>query len=704
MGRRNNKKANPFAQKKRAKKQNGLGRPDRRSEPYVEIVRENELFCKYYKAQNICGSDEWESFLTTLRTDLPTTFRVTGSRDEATALLDIIKSKFFEEYVKGVAELRNIDGGHVEMPKCLPWYPNGFAWQLQLTRRDIRRSEPLFKLHNFLIAETNAGSISRQEAVSMIPPIVLQVQPSDKVLDMCAAPGSKTAQLIEALHSGKENETPTGFVVANDLDNNRCYMLVHQAKRLNSPCFVVTNHDSAFFPNLVETTADGKRKNLKFDKILCDVPCSGDGTLRKNPDIWMKWNTAQGNNLHGVQYRILRRGAELLAVGGRVVYSTCSLNPIENEAVLQRIIKDAEGALEIVDASELVPGLKYIPGLTDWKLASKEVDIFSKFEEVPEKFHTVIRPNMFPLPKEEIATIGLEKCIRVLPHLQNTGAFFVAVLKKNKLLPWEKEEVEPEPETVADGEEKKDDTPSTDEKSVPWGPQRKKRRIQGYKEDPYVFFKDNEDVWDSIKTFYELNDSFNVKCLLTRCLVGKKKNIYFCSDAIRDLVQNNENAVKIINTGVKTFVRCDNKHMKCPFRLAQEGLLTVNPFIGDVRRVNLQKEDLVKLLQCTDPTKPPAITELDEKTQARVVNLDPGSCVLRYADEKLTLSLVGWRGTSSLRAYTDVNDTIHMLRLLDADTSMFEKNKFKKDEVATPEETENATDEVVVEAVESEDR
>lgn len=86
--------------------------------------------------------------------------------------------------MKGVAELRNIDGGHVEMPKCLPWYPNGFAWQLQLTRRDIRRSEPLFKLHNFLIAETNAGSISRQEAVSMIPPIVLQVQPSDKVRNL----------------------------------------------------------------------------------------------------------------------------------------------------------------------------------------------------------------------------------------------------------------------------------------------------------------------------------------------------------------------------------------------------------------------------------------------------------------------------------------------------------------------------------------
>jgi len=177
---------------------------------------------------------------------------------------------------------------------------------------------------------------------------------------------------------------------------------------------------------------------LKFDKVLCDVPCSGDGTLRKNPDIWLKWNAAQGLNLHGVQYRIVRRGAEQLAVGGRLVYSTCSLNPIENESVLQRLIKESNGALEILDASHLVPGLKYKPGLTDWKLISRNIEIYTKWEEVPEKYHTVIRPNMFPLPPDEIKDIGLEKCIRVLPHLQDSGAFFVAVLHKKKKLDWEK--------------------------------------------------------------------------------------------------------------------------------------------------------------------------------------------------------------------------------------------------------------------------
>lgn len=89
--------------------------------------------------------------------------------------------------------------------------------------------------------------------------------------------------------------------------------------------------------------ADGNLIPLKFDRILCDVPCTGDGTLRKNPDIWPKWNAANGNNLHGIQYRVARRGLELLAVGGRMVYSTCSLNPIENEAVIHRILKECEG-------------------------------------------------------------------------------------------------------------------------------------------------------------------------------------------------------------------------------------------------------------------------------------------------------------------------------------------------------------------------
>ncbi|XP_067634734.1 tRNA (cytosine(34)-C(5))-methyltransferase [Eurosta solidaginis] len=680
MGR--NRKSNPFAAKKRQKRENqGIDTRPVRQQPYEDIKRENEAFIKYYQLQNICPNEgEWEQFLAKLRENLPVTFRVTGFRGEANALLDIMKRELFTDYVDSVAELHGVSKDVVERPQQLPWYPDGLAYQLQLTRKDIRRSEPLFRLHNFLITETNAGSISRQEAVSMIPPLVLDVKPTDKVLDMCAAPGSKTAQLIEALHSSPDkHKIPPGFVVANDVDNNRCYMLVHQAKRLNSPCFVVTNHDSSFFPNLLQTEADGSKSILKFDKILCDVPCSGDGTLRKNPDIWMKWNLAQAYGLHGIQYRITRRGAEMLSVGGRLVYSTCSLNPIENEAVLQRIIADADGALEIVDAKHLVPGLKFNPGMTSWKLATKEVDqIFTSFEDVPEKYHTLIRPSMFPLPKEQIATIGLEKCMRVLPHLQDSGAFFVAVLEKRRQLPFEKNDPsalleKPKPEVKLD-----ENGQPVEEKNVPWGPQRKRRRLHGYKEDPYVFFEEEDADWDEIKSFLALDDTLNKRCLLTRCITDKKKNIYYCSEPIRDMVMLNEDNIKIINTGVKTFVRCENRHTTHPFRLAQEGLQTTNAFMGATRRIEISKEDLILLLNCTDPTKPPSTLQLAAETQERCKELGVGSCILKYQDTSLTLFLVGWRGSSSLRAYVDSNETVHVLRLLGADISKFEVNKYEK--------------------------
>ena len=87
------------------------------------------------------------------------------------------------------------------VPKCLEWYPDRMAWQINLTRREIRRVEAYFRLHNFLVSETESGNISRQETVSMIPPRVLDVRPHHKVLDMCAAPGRKLDRLLAVFWS-----------------------------------------------------------------------------------------------------------------------------------------------------------------------------------------------------------------------------------------------------------------------------------------------------------------------------------------------------------------------------------------------------------------------------------------------------------------------------------------------------------------------
>lgn len=148
------------------------------------------------------------------------------------------------------------------------------------------------------------------------------------------------------------------------------------------------------------------------------------------------------------------------------------------------------------------------------------------------------------------------------------------MLEKVRPLPFEKKEKLIETTnievTTADenGKPSAPDAPVQEEKSAPWGPQRKRRRMDGYREDPFVFFSgEDEDVFPSIREFYHLSEAFDPTCLLTRCRVGKKKNIYLVSPMIRDVVRRNEEKVKMINTGVKTFVRCDNKNMSCAFRL-----------------------------------------------------------------------------------------------------------------------------------------
>ncbi|KTF84455.1 hypothetical protein cypCar_00020260 [Cyprinus carpio] len=279
---------------------------------YSEIIKENKLFEHYYTELKIVPEGEFEEFMQAMREPLPATMRITGYKSHAKEILHTLKEKYFKE----VQDLE-VDGQKIEAPQPLSWYPDELAWHTNLSRKILRKSPLLEKFHQFLVSETESGNISRQEAVSMIPPLLMKIEPQHKILDMCAAPGSKTAQLIEMLHSDMDIPFPEGFVIANDVDNKRCYLLVHQAKRLNSPCIMVVNHDASSIPRLY-FDQDGKKDILFYDRILCDVPCR-------------------------LQIRIAVRGVEQLAVGGRMVYSTCSLNPIEDEAVIAALLEKSEG-------------------------------------------------------------------------------------------------------------------------------------------------------------------------------------------------------------------------------------------------------------------------------------------------------------------------------------------------------------------------
>jgi hypothetical protein len=214
----------------------------------------------------------------------------------------------------------------------------------------------------------------------MIPPVVLDVKEGMSVLDMCAAPGSKTCQLLEVVGglphlSGKDEYGnlvhavgPTGYVVANDSDTKRAYMLVTQLRRMNSPSVFVTSCDGRFFPILDDKSVRGTDNEGMFDRVLCDVPCSGDGTMRKNPGIWKHWNQLGSLALHPLQLEIALRGARLTHVGGYLVYSTCSMNPMENESVVAALLRIADGALVLEDPRGRMDGLLARPGWSTWRV------------------------------------------------------------------------------------------------------------------------------------------------------------------------------------------------------------------------------------------------------------------------------------------------------------------------------------------------
>lgn len=355
----------------------------------------------------------------------------------------------------------------------------------------------------------------------------------------------------------------------------------------------------------------------------------------------------------------------MMAISGRMVYSTCSLNPLENEAVLCRLLKEVDGALEIVEAGSKLKGLIYNPGMTSWTPASKDMTFYEKFEDVPMDQRSIIHRELFP-PKD-IERFNLHKCIRVLPHHQNTGGFFIAVLEKRKPLPWEKihddkaieSKMRKEQEQNSDGTER---------------PAKKPRRMQGFKEDPFRFFQRDEELFKSFNNFFELAENFDSTCLFTRCgEESKKKNIYFVSPEVRDILERNENNVKIINSGVKCFVRCDRRVVDCPYRLSNEGLVSIEHLIGQSRRIKINKEDLIKLLNHLNPAESLMVTELSSEMQLLHKMKNSGSCILEYHDQEndFDLFITGWRGTTSVRAYIDVNDSIHILRLLDADLSKY---------------------------------
>jgi NOL1/NOP2/sun family putative RNA methylase len=226
------------------------------------------------------------------------------------------------------------------------------------------------------------GWLHGQEAVSAVPAAVLDPEPGERVWDACAAPGSKTTQLAARMDD-------RGTLVATDSNLGRISALRTNAERLGVTNVAVTHEDAR--NHSLKPFTDDETDAVEYDRVLVDVPCSCEGTVRKNPDTLAEWTLSHVEGIAGVQKGILRRAVQATRPGGTVFYSTCTFAPEENEAVLDHVL--AEEPCEVVGFE--VP-LESRPGVTGWGGES--------FDQ------------------------SVAEARRIYPHHNDTGGFFCAKL------------------------------------------------------------------------------------------------------------------------------------------------------------------------------------------------------------------------------------------------------------------------------------
>lgn len=358
--------------------------------PFREAVTSTPLaaYAAYFCAEDGSDVEEWLDIATT---PLPETLRLNPLRDDKDWTAALLKKL----------------GG-----KEIPWFSSpGGAWQMPWPRRN-----PIDEDSKAIIrALHETGRITRQEAASMLPVIALSPMSGEHILDLCAAPGSKTTQAAEAM-SGE------GVVLANEPNKGRANMLSTNRSRSGVANIVICQHDGRSFPKVPDPG---------FDRIIADVPCTGSATSRKNRSLWWNWKPSSGRAMHSLQLGIACRSAQLLRGGGWMVYSTCSIDPVENEAVVAELLRRCEWMkLKEVDRSKF-PGLDLKPGVSDWRNLNDEVQPCSE-----EDLAKIAQRKPSVLSHTERELLGLEpklvehlsRCVRLQLGTGDCGGFFFALL------------------------------------------------------------------------------------------------------------------------------------------------------------------------------------------------------------------------------------------------------------------------------------
>jgi 16S rRNA C967 or C1407 C5-methylase (RsmB/RsmF family) len=366
------------------------------------------------------------SFVNTLATPLPLTFRMRKNTSSSSKELEEILANTYSNHIAPVS-----------------FDPSKAIYQSSksssLSKSNLAKIPDLKEL---IIKASMDGTLARQEIGSMLPVYALSsvdaITNGSKVLDLCASPGSKTLQAVEIVaETGKK-----GKVIANDVHSGRLDSLREAvarsglSERLTSRV-TFTNYDASIFPP--------PKSGKLFDAIICDVPCSGDGTIRKDKHILPMWTPGTGNELHSLQVKILKRALELVKVGGVVCYSTCSLNPVEDEAVVAAAIQNKTNMeFELMEwPKKLFPGFIRRQGVEDWNVGFYD---HNKVEEGTDDYGSIIfcrdethaadasidaAVSLWPT-KLNIQEIHLDRCVRLLPQDNDTGGFFLVLIKRLK--------------------------------------------------------------------------------------------------------------------------------------------------------------------------------------------------------------------------------------------------------------------------------
>lgn len=271
------------------------------------------------RLQDLLPTGTYQKTLAFLNQNLPTTLRVNTLKSDKVGIISLFAR-------------HNISYTEV------PWLSGAF----------IINNCPLRTLSD--LPEYEQGFFYIQSLSSMVPPLILGPKPDEKILDLTAAPGSKTTQIAALMQN-------SGEIVAADNNQVRIYRLQANLQRQgvkNTRCLRAVGQ--SFWQKYPEY----------FDKVLADVPCSMEGRIRLTaPESFLDWSTKKIKELVKIQKFLLRSAVSCAKVGGVIVYSTCTMSPEENENIIDWILKKENGAVSTESVS--LNGLNSSSGITEWR-------------------------------------------------------------------------------------------------------------------------------------------------------------------------------------------------------------------------------------------------------------------------------------------------------------------------------------------------